>query len=205
MADVKVDDTDTTQAVVSNSNIEALKSVQGFDPMEIPISQIYDIFKIIADENDTEAMLFAIKENITTTKYLRRHFYGENIVVHASHEKNFNLIHLMIECGIEFANEFSLNFLTGSDNDCISKAYRYFLKLPHFDIRHFDSVFEFLPSDLVTAIYFQRTEVLKLLLTIPGIDAIAKAAPSDIFSPYYYYFEISKLVLTLPGIDISEN
>lgn len=97
----------------TNHNIDVLKAVQILtgEGLMITPSNIYNIFKKIANEYDHEAISFGIKENLHKSKY------GEEIIFSYSYsDKNTKLIRSMMESGLKHSYRFPDKILTQVTN-----------------------------------------------------------------------------------------
>lgn len=179
------------QTQVSNKNI---KSLQALQKTTKNFEKIYSIFELIAKENDFEAMSYAVKERFYDVKDQS----NQSIFHQSCLSKNFLLSRLMIEYGI-IPNEIDqLNYAIQS-----SKDMRYALKIPHFGMKVNDIEGMSVLTRFSTAGY---NDIVKLLLTVPGIDSEDKdhwGYTAINWASREGHPEVVRTLLTVPGINVN--
>lgn len=157
------------QSPIINDNIEALKALQQsrLNSNEY-LGQVYNIFEKIADTNDIDAISYALKEKILKNINIQ----VEDIFYLSCKNLNFKLTHLLLE-----TSEDCINFISKlTENKYIANS-GIFYKHPQIISNCKPNI-----SHLNSASRYGYIEIVKLLLSVPGIDVNAKKK---------HYFEYS--------------
>lgn len=153
------------------NNLEALKLCS---PNQNCFDDIYDIFERIAKKNDTEALEFGIRNQYHNVKDK----YGNDILLQAATNDNFQLAKLLVEKGADYLHR--CNY--GSDafhwfcRQGNLEAAQYFAGLPNVNPNSANMWDE---TALYVAAQNGQYEVCKFLLTLENIDANAASKSGE--------------------------
>lgn len=205
---------------VKNENIESLKKLRKTPRC---FDQIYAVFTKIANELDTDAISYAIKEKFTKVT----NGEGKNVICNCCSQGDIMVFKMLWECiGISEYQQL-LYFSMNGKQDFI----RYLIKFPEIPLKYYDDYLLYasrcgyfdivkliLPkcnikvrdhlnrTVLMNALMGRNTDLIRLLLEYPGIELFAKDSNNNttlMYASKYGSHEAVSDLLKHPVVDVN--
>lgn len=173
-----------------NKNIKKLRPLK-----EKNLENYFKIYRLLGDisfDEDHEAMQYAINEGYCDATNQD----GETFIDHSMMYGNYNIPRFMIENGANYIS--SRYFFFCSDLEFI----RYIVKIPHIDVNAKGTYHE---TALILAARKNRADIVKFLLTIPGINVNDNSSGESALTiaSWLNLPKIVQILLTHPDIDVN--